>query len=115
MSTNFTPEEREELRRRMRVRVRWIVAAPVILLVFLLFMALGGEIVRQLWNWLMPTLFGVPRVTFWQALGMLALCRILVGGFSSGSRVRPEARERFRQRIRERWGLGSSPDEVRAP
>ena len=46
-----------------------------------LFIAIGGEVVLHLWNWLLPTLFGWRQITFWQALGLLALCRILFGGF----------------------------------
>ena len=56
------------------------------------------------------------EITFWQALGLLALCRILFGGVGRGgsrSRYRrrmeqltPEERERFRQRMRERFGFG---------
>jgi hypothetical protein len=85
---------------------------------FLLFIALGGEIVRQLWNWLLPTLFGFRQITFWQALGILALCRILFGGLGlhggSGSHYRrrweamtTEERERIRERLRSRaWRAG---------
>lgn len=42
---------------------------------------IGGELEMHLWNWLLPTLFGWRLLTFWQALGLLALCRILFGGF----------------------------------
>ena len=102
------------------MRRRFILWAPLALVAFLLFIAVGGEIVRLLWNWLLPPLFGVSRITFWQALGLLALCRILFGGFGlhggSGSHYRrrweamtPEERERIRERIRgrmrERWGF----------
>jgi len=38
-----------------------------------------GWFVEQLWNWLMPTLFHLPTVTFWQAAGLVLLSRILVG------------------------------------
>lgn len=108
------------------MRTRWILLAPVVLLGFLLFIALGGAVVMLLWNWLLPPLFGWPQVTLWQALGVLALCRILFGGLgghgSSSSRVRrrveercvtmtPEERERLRQRIRARWGFGPSATE----
>jgi hypothetical protein len=41
-----------------------------------LFAFIGGEIVMQLWNWLLPQLFGIRQITFWQALGILTLCRI---------------------------------------
>jgi hypothetical protein len=97
------------------MRRKWIFIAPLAILGMLLFAFIGGELVKQLWNWLLPPLFGLRQVTIWQALGLLALCRILFGGFGfSGSHSRsrtPEERERFRQRIRERWGFGSSTSE----
>jgi hypothetical protein len=55
---------------------RWIVIAPLAILAIPVFIAIGGEIVLHLWNWLLPPLFGWHQVTFWQALGILALCRI---------------------------------------
>ncbi|MGA9039759.1 MAG: hypothetical protein WB421_04430 [Terriglobales bacterium] len=102
--------------------------APFAILAMVLFAFLGGELVMHLWNWLLPPLFGWRMLTFWQALGMLALCRILFGGFghhhggSGRSKFRqrvdercgnmtPEEREQFRQRMRERWGFGPAPSE----
>ena len=95
---------------------KWIyfVAPPAIVA----FIALGGEIVMQLWNWLAPSLFGWREVTFWQALGLLVLCRILFGGFGGGSprsssrrrladrweQMTPEEREKFRQGMISRCG-----------
>lgn len=90
-------------------KLMWI--APLALLGMVLFVALGGTIVRLLWNGLLPELFGFPQVTFWQALGLLALSRILFGGLGMGGGSRrgrraemwagmtPEERERFRQRM----------------
>ena len=83
-----------------------LLAAPLIIFIFIV---AGGQIVLHLWNWLLPPLFGWREITFWQALGLLALCRILFGGLGGpgGSRTRhmtPEQREQFRQRIRERCG-----------
>lgn len=112
------------------MRKRWIYLAPLAILGMLLFVALGGEVVRQLWNWLLPELFGWRQITFWQALGMLALCRILFGGFGGRgfhrSNIRrrmaerwegmpPEERERLRQRMRERCGFGPPAGESKAP
>jgi hypothetical protein len=100
------------------MRRKWIFIAPVAILGMLLVAFIGGELVKLLWNWLLPPLFDVPQVTFWQALGLLALCRILVGGVGrhGGYRRRtehmtPEEKERFRQRIRERFGFGPSTSE----
>jgi hypothetical protein len=110
-------------------RRRWIWIAPLALSGMLLFIAIGGVLVLQLWNWLMPALFGWHEITFWQALGLLALCRILFGrlggpGFAR-SRFRrrmaerwqamsPEERERFRQGLRGRCGYGPSTSESQA-
>ncbi len=101
------------------MRKKWIFVVPLAILAIALFVAMGGEVVLQLWNWLLPTLFGWREITFWQALGMLALCRILFGGFaghgfSRSKRMTPEERQRFRQRMRERCGFGPSPTESKA-
>jgi hypothetical protein len=90
-------------------RGRLLMWAPLVLIAFALFVFAGGEIVKLLWNALLPPLFGWPQVGFWQALGLLALCRILFGGFrlqGSGNRRTPEERERIRQRMREKFGFG---------
>ena len=75
-----------------------------------------GQAVLQLWNHLMPGIFGLPRVSFWQAVGLLALSWILFGSWrglgSWGGRrhwrrrmierweqMTPEERERFRQGV----------------
>jgi hypothetical protein len=68
-----------------------------------LFIFIGGEIVMHLWNWLLPPLFGFHQLTFWQALGTLALCRILFGGFGVRTSTRSDARRRIKERMAERW------------
>jgi hypothetical protein len=111
------------------MRPKWkklMLFAPLAILGMLVFMAIGGGIVQYLWNWLLPRIFGWHRVTFWQALGLLALCRILFGGLGlrgSGrsnfrrrmaerwERMTPEERERFRQGMRGRCGFGPSGSE----
>ena len=104
------------------MRKRWFYIAPFAILGILLFMFIGGEVVRLLWNWLLPPLFGWSPITFWQAIGILALCRILFGGLGRHSpcgrytgrrwgHMTPEERERFREGMRERFGSGLTPDE----
>jgi hypothetical protein len=43
-----------------------------------------GSAVMYLWNAVMPALLGVAHITFWHALALLLLARILVGGFHRG-------------------------------
>jgi len=89
-----------------------MIIAPLAILGMVVFTAIGGGLVMLLWNWLAPTLFGLRLVTFWQAIGLLALCRILFGGFGLGGgghrnsrrRMDGRIRERVRERMAERWG-----------
>lgn len=78
------------------------------LLLGVAFVAAFGAVVMLLWNALVPDLFGGPAIGFWQAAGLLVLCRILLGGFGGhgGPRGRwhhmtPEERERFRDGVRQ--------------
>ena len=76
---------------------KWIyVAAPLGIVAFII---IGGELVLHLWNWLLPPLFGWRMITFWQALGLLLLARILFGGFGG----RGGHRSNFRRRMDEKW------------
>ena len=93
----------------MNKRKKMLWFAPLAILAMALFVFVGGEVVRLLWNWLLPTLFGWKQITFWQAVGLLALCRILFGGLGRHgwggrrtSHMSEEEREQMRQRIRER-------------
>jgi len=78
---------------------------------FVMFIALGGVVVMLLWNWLLPALAGWSEIGFWQALGLLALCRILFGGFCLGGSSM--TRSRIRSRMAERWGRMSSEERER--
>jgi hypothetical protein len=99
----------------MRVTPRYIVPTVLLGIVAIaLFTFLGGTVVRLLWNWLLPPLFGFKMITFWQAIGILALSRILFGGFHGGGgrwrqnrtpEEREQARARFRERIRKHFGF----------
>jgi hypothetical protein len=46
---------------------------------FLVAIFILGLLVMLLWNALIPVLFHGPEVTYWQAIGLLLLTRILVG------------------------------------
>ncbi len=114
----------------MTRRKKLLLLAPLAIVGFAVFIALGGAVVQLLWNWLVPPIVGWREITFWQAVGLLALCRILFGGFGmhgGGPRRRmaercqqmtPEEREKFRQGMRARWGFGArseSTGETSAP
>lgn len=58
----------------------------VIVLALLLVLAAGffwlsGMVIVWLWNWLMPEIFRLPKITFWQAWGLVVLSFIFFGRF----------------------------------
>lgn len=104
--------------------VMFIVFAPLFVVIF-------GFVTMWLWNWLMPVLFGLHAISFWQAMGLVVLSKILFGGFHSrGGRrysrhwrgrmrerwekMTPEERDKFRQSMRERCGFASPSAENKA-
>jgi hypothetical protein len=46
-----------------------------------LFALVLGVVVQWLWNWLMPDIFGLHPISYWQAFGLLFLSKLLFGGF----------------------------------
>jgi len=105
---------------RNKKKLFWI--APLAIVGMAAFIAVGGYLVMYLWNWLLPALFGWRIISFWQALGLLLLCRILVGGFGGGMHgprrrrrmayhwddMSPEEHERFRKAVRNTFDPGTS-------
>src|SRR5579862_1690667 len=98
------------------MRRKWYWIIPFAIIGIPLFLFVGGEVVMHLWNWLLPPLFGWRTLGFWQALGLLALCRILFGGLHHGGRgwrgrcrnMSPEEREKFRKAMEEGYGFSGS-------
>ena len=45
---------------------------------------LFGFVIMWLWNWLMPELFGLTTLTYWQAVGLFILLKLLLGGCGRG-------------------------------
>lgn len=88
---------------KMSRRKKLLFAAPLAILGIALFMYIGGEIVAHLWNWLLPPLFGWRLITFWQALALLVLCRILFGGHGWHRSIRSNIRHRMAERMADRW------------
>lgn len=101
-------------------------------------LALASFVVMLLWNALMPVIFHLGIITYWQALGLFILCKVLFGFGKGGPRggfrggpgpwmkykmeekyrsMSPEERERFKQKWQERCsfhgrfgGKGFEPD-----
>ncbi len=112
-------------------RTFWLKKAVKFVFFGTLFVAAAGFGTQALWNWLVPSIFHGPILSFWQTLGLLLLSRILTGGFGRGghgwvqkrrqwrqhlenrvAHLSPEEREKFRQQMQRRcasWGRRATP------
>lgn len=75
-------------------------------------------IVMLLWNAVIPAITGFKLITFWQAMGLLVLSKILFGGLRMGGGgpkahwkqkwqgMSPEDRERLKAEWKQRCGRG---------
>ena len=74
-----------------------------------------GWIVMLLWNWLMPSIFGVGTITFWQAWGLVVLAHLL---FKAGHGHKHDHddhyhsncswKQTFKEKMKRHFGDGSS-------
>lgn len=83
------------------------------------FVAFFTFAVHALWNGVLTDVLGVKSITYWQALGLLVLAKILFGGFPFGRghggwrdrmmtkrwlSMTPEQRQQMREEMRRRFG-----------
>jgi hypothetical protein len=64
--------------------MKWILKGLCFAAIFVLAVLGLGWVTMSLWNWLMPAIFGLAIISFWQAIGLLILCKILFGKFHKG-------------------------------
>ena len=66
-----------------------------------IFALLFGYVIMWLWNWLMPDIFGLTTINYWQAVGILVLGKMIFGGLGSGHRSdnSRKSRKPFRERM----------------
>jgi hypothetical protein len=111
----------------MRYAVRRMVRIVAMVLLSAVVLGLLGAAVMLLWNALVPPLFRGPLLTFWQAIGLLLLSRILFGSLRAHGgwrrhrwrerweQLSPEERARLRERFAHRCGRGDGRAATEGP
>jgi len=84
------------------------------LFVFLAFIL--GFFIMILWNWLMPIIFGLPEITYWQAWGLFLFTKLLFGTgkhhrYHCHSGKRNERRQKMKAKFK-KW-LDTEEDEIK--
>ena len=71
-----------EIRNKSRWRIK-----KLFFFLFIVAMIIGlGGVIMYLWNAILPDLFNVPNITYWQAMGLFVLSRLLFGSFRFGGK-----------------------------
>lgn len=100
------------------------------LMVLIIFSGVS-TIVMLLWNWLMPDLFGLTAINFWQSAGLILLSKILFGGFRKSHHghdgppwkkhwqqkwqsIPEDKREKWKKHFADKW-CGGIPEDQPAP
>ena len=83
----------EERRLGMKIFLGILMGIGVVGLIFLF-----GWVVMLLWNWLMPSIFGLKQLTYWQAWGLLILSSILFKDFPSSNDSSCKQQDRRRKK-----------------
>jgi hypothetical protein len=100
------------------MRGKWILRFLKFAAILAVAVLVFGFVVTHLWNYVMPSLFGLHMITFWQAVALVILGKLLFGGFRPGrggmhwrgrmmerwEQMTPEQREKFREGMRGRCG-----------
>jgi hypothetical protein len=81
METTENQQGRRHWCRNPKHRAGWIILGVI---GFTAFAFLFGAVVMWLWNALMPDIFHLGVITYWQAVGLAILGRLLFGGFHHG-------------------------------
>jgi len=89
-------------------KIFWFRAMGI--LMFLAMIAVFSVIAMLLWNALMPGLFGLSALSYWQAAGLLVLARILFGGLGLGHWGHGGFHHYHGNALREKW-LNMSDEE----
>jgi hypothetical protein len=86
----------------MRVlKITGMVAGGLVLAAGLAFLL--GFVVQALWNWLLPPIFNLPEITYWQAWGLLVLAHLLLGGGPRIHHQNHHKKDDFRERLRKKF------------
>lgn len=75
----------KRIERKIENRIAKMIGIGIMVVIaFIVFVFVGAVVVQALWNWVVPDIFGLPQLDFWQALALLALTRILFGNVGMG-------------------------------
>ena len=71
---------------------------------------LFGNLIMWLWNWLMPSLFGLRTIGFWEGLGLFLLAKLIFGFGGGGGSGEGDKKHHHGKRHHHHGGEGEKRD-----
>lgn len=96
---------REYVEHRVKSKVekffRGFFKVAFMIIAAILFLLLFGYGFMLLWNWLMPEVFGLPSLSYWQGVGILVMAKLLFGNFEGKGHKKhsKKPRKHFREKM----------------
>ena len=90
-------EHKRDIEKRIEGKVEYYVTkifkVVIMAILFIALFLLANYVLMRLWNWLMPDLFGLATINYWQALGIFIIAKLLFG-FGGGGKSKSGSRHK---------------------
>ena len=80
-----TRDIKKRVERKVEHYAKKVIKVIMMVIIFSALFLLAIYVLMRLWNWLMPDLFGLATINYWQALGIMVLAKLLFG-FGGGGK-----------------------------
>ncbi|MEW2920852.1 hypothetical protein AB1A65_05235 [Muricauda sp. ANG21] len=89
----------KKMERKMEHFVKKVVKIIAMVIFGIAVFLLANYVLMWLWNWLMPDLFGLSTITYWQALGIFVIAKLLFG-FGGGGSGKNSGKSRHKKKFK---------------
>lgn len=89
----------KKMERKMEHYVKKVVKIIAMVIFGIAVFLLANYVLMWLWNWLMPDLFGLSTITYWQALGIFVIAKLLFG-FGGGGSGKNSGKSRHKKKFK---------------
>ncbi len=90
-----------QVKSKVEIFFKRFIKVVFMILAAIVFILLFGYGFMLLWNWLMPDVFGLPFLSYWKAVGILVMAKLLFGSFPGKGprRHTKKGRRHFRNKM----------------
>ncbi|WP_222982935.1 hypothetical protein [Flagellimonas meishanensis] len=99
-----TRDIESRMERKAEHYLKKIIKVFMMVLIFTVLFLLAIYVLMYLWNWLMPDLFGLSTINYWQAFGIMVMAKLLFGFGGGGGKSKGSSSKQGRHKASNRCG-----------